>query len=1524
MGNSGQITQADKKSQRKIQPPAVAGAGSGSIANLMPEIGPAFNGPSVEAQAEMLNRLPTAQGQTVATKIGETQGNRHLQRVMTSLKNTPVQTKLTVSEPGDEYELEADNVAEQVMKMPAPATPPPPPTDGDDDAGGEDPRNRNRPAALNRYVQRSPIQRSSDGIGGNEVDSGVESRIQNMQRGGTPMPQTERNFFESRMGVDLSNVKVHNDSEAAATSEELNAQAYTVGSNIAFGAGKYAPGTTAGRRLMAHELTHVVQQGGAGELQRKVGERKPHKIEIGPDDAPNASGSATQPGMPRVGDGKTNPPGSKNGAGGIAANPPEGSSEAPDKQQEQGMASSHAGKLVDSSEQHHRSEKSGGTKETTDKPAPESPSGTQDTPSKEASSDTKKVETQSDQKPEPQKAEMQAETAGSETEKTTGNEESAPEQNEATADKDQTGAETAKADAETESNMAPEGANQEQSADKSDDSKTKTEPALFGKSESHLKEAESHREAAIQQREQSTARLEALSGKKAIIPQTAMDKLGIDDMARDEALSLNDVLPTPKREFGLKPDMFIQRTPDLTIQRQPGPQITPESITVPELKIDTTPITAAATAAKAAPGFDQKIATIAPLVAISKLRVMAIGLRMRSGLLGKYVKALAQLETDAGKAKDNIDTEYDTQVKALKALESGIPDKVSGVIQGASTRVDEVVKEFADKCHDDANDAIESYCARTAKIEDDGTWPPFGPGEEKGYHQRKADTARETALKVGSDAAESYRENGDQVKEAFRGDVSKELTTSMQNEIAGMQQALDTARTDAYKEVDKTKNSLRQQTTKLYGDAQAALKKATSDTIKDLTDYGNNLTEALKKAKEEFEAQVDTAEKEAIAQAETALAEAQKALAQTIEKATAPGRILKPGAQEAINEAAADIQAQLNKQVTSAASQITGIGSSMTGIINGIDITSACTSYASTFEQTAGQMLQQISNDGFDLINKNLVDFGVTLQKQASVTFEFYVKASEDSLQEIEDAAGPNLIEYVENEFKPAIANSHEEMKKQAKIEGEKAGEDTQPAWKGWVKIIINVVIAVVVVVAIGLLVALTGGILLGVLIGAAIGAAGGLIKCLAFNALDGKPPFENVGSYVVEGAINGAITGLTAGLIGPTGIFLQGSGVGTFFLRTGLDVTIDTIKDGISNIAEQLRETGTVDFGELGKCLLMSFAINAATAGLIESGKAGWSKFKGVKGGADLPSGKPNVDVPGGKLDVDAPGGNKIDLPDGKPKVDMPNGGKMDGDAGSLGAWTKKPPKTKSEIAAYKQGLPPAKNGYRWNMSKNGKLYQQKLKNNGWKKPPRTKSEIEAYKQGNPPAEDGYCWSMSKKGKLYQRKLPKSNKKGTSVPGVPGPKEGTPPGPTPNITPPGPTPNVAPPDGPVPVPDPNFTPTPTRPGESDLELGWEGANEGLQTLWKDYYFSTHNLNTYAPNTNIPEPNANVNSGNNTTASHEYTVPTPTAPNVTPGNWNFDQSSSVAPINVPQAPNDYNFDPNNDSYNTVNDISTGN
>jgi len=77
---------------------------------------------------------------------------------------------------------------------------------------------------------------------------------------GQPLDQTTRAFFEPRFGADFSPVRVHTDSRAAESAREVNAHAYTVGQDIVFGAGQFAPGTHDGRRLIAHELTHVAQQ----------------------------------------------------------------------------------------------------------------------------------------------------------------------------------------------------------------------------------------------------------------------------------------------------------------------------------------------------------------------------------------------------------------------------------------------------------------------------------------------------------------------------------------------------------------------------------------------------------------------------------------------------------------------------------------------------------------------------------------------------------------------------------------------------------------------------------------------------------------------------------------------------------------------------------------------------------------------------------------------------------------------------------------------------------------------------------------------------------------------------------------------------------------------------------------------------------------------------------------------------------------------------------------------------------------
>ncbi|HJQ34602.1 MAG TPA: DUF4157 domain-containing protein [Pyrinomonadaceae bacterium] len=162
-----------------------------------------------------------------------------------------VQRKLTVGRPGDAYEREADGVSERVMSTPE-ARPPSARARG----GGARPEGRTeQPDFVGGRLQTKRVE-SSDSAAGDVPPQVWEV----LNSAGRPLDSAARAFMEPRFGHDFSRVRVHTDAKAAESARELNANAYTVGHDIVFGAGKYAPGTQAGGRLLSHELTHVLQQ----------------------------------------------------------------------------------------------------------------------------------------------------------------------------------------------------------------------------------------------------------------------------------------------------------------------------------------------------------------------------------------------------------------------------------------------------------------------------------------------------------------------------------------------------------------------------------------------------------------------------------------------------------------------------------------------------------------------------------------------------------------------------------------------------------------------------------------------------------------------------------------------------------------------------------------------------------------------------------------------------------------------------------------------------------------------------------------------------------------------------------------------------------------------------------------------------------------------------------------------------------------------------------------------------------------
>lgn len=176
-----------------------------------------------------------------------------------------LQAKLTVGAPDDEYEREADRVADQMTHGAAPpVSPAPPRVQRACACGGTCASCREE-----EELRRSPA-------GSSPVSSEAPGSVQDALRSpGQPLDSSSRAFFEPRFGHDFARVRVHTDSQAAESARAVAARAFTVGPQIVFAPGTYAPGTPAGDRLLAHELTHVVQQAGSRPLRQRQSVKKP-------------------------------------------------------------------------------------------------------------------------------------------------------------------------------------------------------------------------------------------------------------------------------------------------------------------------------------------------------------------------------------------------------------------------------------------------------------------------------------------------------------------------------------------------------------------------------------------------------------------------------------------------------------------------------------------------------------------------------------------------------------------------------------------------------------------------------------------------------------------------------------------------------------------------------------------------------------------------------------------------------------------------------------------------------------------------------------------------------------------------------------------------------------------------------------------------------------------------------------------------------------------------------------------------
>lgn len=238
------------------------------------------------------------------------------------LRSSGVQTKLTVGQPNDKYEQEADRNADKVMAMPDSKFQRQSVDEEEEETLQTKPLTSHITPLIQRQEELSeeeeePVQakfkggdmlqrmyseyedetaqpQSSDNDEKTEtllrkktawdetpeISNGTANAIQLLKGNGRSLYGAERSFFEPRFGADFGEVRIHNDARASDVARSINARAFTLGNDVVFGSGEYSSTTTSGKKLLAHELTHVIQQQKSPQLHRKVIQRRYSKRKV--------------------------------------------------------------------------------------------------------------------------------------------------------------------------------------------------------------------------------------------------------------------------------------------------------------------------------------------------------------------------------------------------------------------------------------------------------------------------------------------------------------------------------------------------------------------------------------------------------------------------------------------------------------------------------------------------------------------------------------------------------------------------------------------------------------------------------------------------------------------------------------------------------------------------------------------------------------------------------------------------------------------------------------------------------------------------------------------------------------------------------------------------------------------------------------------------------------------------------------------------------------------------------------------
>ncbi|HEU4321865.1 MAG TPA: DUF4157 domain-containing protein [Roseiflexaceae bacterium] len=1112
-----------------------------------------------------------------------------------------IQTRLAVNAPDDAFEQEADQVAEQVMRSP----------DGDAVAPATTPGLR---------VQRASSEQAS-------VSPGLESSISQMQSGGgSPLPASERSFFERRMGHDFSQIRIHNDAHANQTADGLHAHAFTVGSDIAFAAGQYQPGTESGRHLLAHELTHTIQQTGGvatKRVQRQAAEHEPAADE-GVCPVCGKVGKGTCPGC-----GSPFLPIQRK----ARSDQPDDEFELKTETKTEANVEQPSGSLAEAApEQRHPAEPGAESAPTADSATPEQAGA-------EAAQQTAAALTEvapAPDKPATTDTNKKAEDAGP------GNPMLQAVQQSAADGPGKALDQQAQRLRELLSAADPKAANPAAAATAQQPQPGQADPAL----QDALGQVTAGRDEAKAKADTATGELAA-----------SQDAVGQLAGAPVELAPLD--IATLLKDAGMDPQE-ASATPTVTISRKEadgeplGEGVDPAALQalVEQLRAQaqgmvssfmgnaTGRVQGALALGQAAP------ARLQAPVAAAQAEIQTAVQAQSAELTAQFVQARSEAQSQAEALRAQIESQHTTALAAIQTTSTQTTQQIEQSYQQAVQRVQQLEQTQAQTLTQRYAQADTDY--RTAGTTVGQEAVDIGEQMAQGYLAGKinrddslmdgdlTDRRCEARAKAAREVAKQYQaglveEANKQAGEAQKGlprdietlgTVRTEALTQLETQQRTQLEQARAAAEAAQQQAEQAKAQFLDAVEQTLTSTMQTLAEQENSQLQGLETMGQQQTAGLEQAGQSTIAALTQSVTQAVSGLQGSLAGIPGALAGVqVPDPEALGGVLE-GAMGQIEGGLAALQAQIEQGVATAEQQFMQQSQQVVQTLSatGQEVSSTVSELMATLTSGFAQLQSGVEST-YSQIGEAFTTQMTQLGQAATDGFTQVVTGTEQAFGQINtnvDTAFDQAAPALENGLRGALG----EMRSKIGTEAENAAAQEQPRWKGILKIILIIAVIVVVALVIGPFVigavgAAAGALgasaaaasAIGAVVGGAIvGAGTSAVIQMGNNLIDGKPVLDGVVQAMIVGAIGGAMGGL-GGLAGQglTNALRMGSGFTQGALKFGVDMAFDTAGSLLGNLA-----TGQpITLSGVMEGLLSGGVVSLSMGGLGKLGRFG----QGIEG---------------------------------------------------------------------------------------------------------------------------------------------------------------------------------------------------------------------------------------------------------------------------------------------------------------------